>query len=199
MRRSHNRGLSAATDVIHGGALSPEIAHVLRPHMAKVFWDDVVGEQVSGATQVLAIRSGNTLVVRAKSSVWANELSLLKTDILNRLNRAIGGGRVLTDLRFEVGKLDPKPVPEVPDPKPERSDLDAIRLPVDVLQRISKATGGIDDDGLRDKVSSVLTRVAQADAWKREQGWKPCERCGTLAKPSEHRSAHLCSVCWFRR
>ena len=195
MRRLQKTGLSAAFDVIQSSLLSANLAQQLRPHMAKVYWDEVVGPQVSGATQVLSVRGGDMLVVRAKNSVWANELTLLKTDILSRLNRAIGGGRVLNDIRFEIGKLDPKPEPEVEEILPQRSDLEAMPLSVEVQRRIARAAGSIGDDDLRAKISGVLTHVAQADAWKREQGWTGCERCGTLCQPSEAREAHLCPVC----
>lgn len=175
--------------------MSPEMALALRPHMAKVYWDEVVGPQVSGATQVLAVRGGNTLVVRAKSGVWANELTLLKTDIILRLNRAIGGGRALADIRFEIGKLDPKPIPPADEPLPTRTDLDAIALPIDVQRRIASAAGAIVDDDLRSKIAETMTRAAQADSWKREQGWIPCTRCGSLAKPTGGRKEHRCPVC----
>jgi len=163
--------------------------------MAKVYWNEVVGPQVSGATQVLRVQAGNTLVVRAKNSVWANELTLLKTDILSRLNRAIGGGRVLSDIRFEIGKLDPKPEPAAAEVWPQDSDLDAMLLSIDTQRRIARTVGSIGDVELRAKISGVLTRVAQADAWKREQGWTACGRCGTLCQPSEGQEEHLCPVC----
>lgn len=194
MRRSQKSGLSAAFDVIQSGLLSADLAQALRPHMAKVYWEGVVGPQVSGATQVLSVRGGDTLVVRTKNSVWANELTLLKTDILSRLNRAIGG-RVLTDIRFEIGALEPKPVEAVKEPLPTMSDLESIALPVDVQRRIADAAVEIGDDALRDRIQAALTRVAQADAWKRGQGWTACARCGTLTKPVEGRGEHLCPVC----
>jgi predicted nucleic acid-binding Zn ribbon protein len=160
--------------------------------MAKVYWEAVVGPQVSGATQVLAVRGGDTLVVRAKSSVWMNELTLLKTDILSRLNRAIGGGRALNDIRFEIGALDPKTQAPVETPLPETADLEAFALPLDICERIARTAEGIVDDDLRVRVRRGLTRAAQADVWKRSHGWTPCARCGTLAQPAHDR---LCPVC----
>jgi predicted nucleic acid-binding Zn ribbon protein len=194
MRRFQKQGLSAAIDVIEAGLLSANLAQALRPHMAKVYWEGVVGPQVSGATQVIAVRGGDTLVVRTKNSVWANELTLLKTDILSRLNRAIGG-RVLTDIRFEIGPLNPKvePPPDIPMPTP--AELAAMALPLDVQQRIARSAGAIGDEDLRVRVHRGLTKAAQADEWKRSQGWTPCRRCGTLARPVEGREDHLCPVC----
>ena len=73
-----------------GSLKSQELAAALRPHLAKVHWAEVVGPQVAGVTQVEAVRSG-VLFVRVKNSVWANELTLLKDDMVRRLNQKLGG------------------------------------------------------------------------------------------------------------
>ena len=82
---------------------SQELAAALRPHLAKAHWAGVVGPQVAGVTQVEAVRDG-VLYVRVKNSVWANELTLLKDDMLRRLNAKLGG-RVLTDIHFKASGL----------------------------------------------------------------------------------------------
>ena len=46
---------------------------------------------------------GSTLIVEVSEPAWINELSMRKTDIINRLERAVGE-RVVTDIRFEVKK-----------------------------------------------------------------------------------------------
>ena len=76
---------------------------MLRPHLAKVHWEGVVGPQVAGVTQVEFVRDG-VLFVRVKNSVWANELTLLKEDMLRRLNSKLGG-RILTDIHFKASRL----------------------------------------------------------------------------------------------
>lgn len=208
MRRHRQSGLSAASQIIEAGLISADLARALRPHMAKVYWEGVVGPQVSGATQVLAVRGGDTLVVRTKSSVWMNELTLLKTNILSRLNRAIGG-RVLTDIRFEIGQLDPKPAPG--DGAPIDPNIDAIALPLDAQLRIDRAAAEIGDEALRERIRRGLTRAAQSDEWKRSHGWTACRRCGSLAEPVEAARGgvsptavdgeidHLCPICRIDR
>ena len=69
----------------------------------KVFevWEEVAG---NAAVHSNAFRfRGSTLVVEVDSPVWLNELSMRKTEILNRLERA-AGERVVTDIRFETKK-----------------------------------------------------------------------------------------------
>lgn len=188
-------GVSSAMQAIEAGLVHADLARAIRPHMATVYWDDVVGPQVAGATQVLAVRGGDTLVVRTKNGVWANELTLLKTDILKRLNRAIGG-KVLADIRFEIGVLDrrteaPADVEELPDP----ADIDATPLPPGSLRRISAAASAITDPDLAIRVRRSLERIAQAEAWKTAHGWIPCPRCTALTSPAEASSDGLCAMC----
>lgn len=69
----------------------------------KVFlaWDEAVGD-AAPHTNPFRFR-GSTLVVEVSEPAWLTELSMRKTDILNRLERAVGE-RVVKDLRFEVKK-----------------------------------------------------------------------------------------------
>ena len=97
----HTKSLASAANAVSSWLGSQELAQALRPHMAKVQWEAVVGPQVAGVTQVEAVRDG-VLFVRVKNSVWANELALLKDDMLRRLNLALGG-RVITDIHFKGG------------------------------------------------------------------------------------------------
>ena len=67
----------------------------------KVFmaWEEAVGDAASH-TYPFRFR-GSTLIVEVNEPAWINELSMRKTDILNRLERAVGK-RVVEEIRFEV-------------------------------------------------------------------------------------------------
>lgn len=175
------RRVVSASSAIHSGLLSADIAQMLRPHMAKPKWANIVGSQVASATQVVAVRNGSTLVVRTKSHVWANELSLLKTDILRRLNNALGGN-IITDIWFEIGPLNPVEEEE-PDIRPSMDELDGIQLSNDALARIAKASSDIADEEMKEKIQRTLLRARQTDQWKRDRGWIPCSECGALIEP----------------
>jgi len=73
----------------------------------KVFfaWEEAVGDAAAYA-EPFRFR-GSTLIVEVTELVWINELSMRKTDILNRLERAVGE-RVVEDLKFEVKKKRPQ-------------------------------------------------------------------------------------------
>lgn len=199
--RRDGHKLTRANDVILSGLASNDLSKALRPHMAKAIWARTVGAQVAGVTQPVAIRGGDVLVVRVKNGVWANELTLLKDDILKRLNRALGGS-VLSDIFFTGGGLRPEePVSEQESsPLPEPQDLDAVPITDAKVLEIEDKVKAVSDPQLRRRMRDNLMRMAQVAEWKRRNGWKPCENCGSLAYPRPDPSEeHLCDVCRIRR
>jgi len=198
--RRDGRRLLAANDVILSG-LPQDLSQALRPHMAKAIWSRVVGPQVAAVTQPVAIRGGDVLVVRVKNGVWANELTLLKDDILTRLNRALGG-KVLSDIYFGASGLRVEEAkPEEPAiPTPTHEDLEAMPIePVRVLE-IEGKVKNIRDAQLRSRMRDNLMRMAQAAEWKRRHGWEPCLDCGTLVYPRHDKPGILlCQVCRIKR
>ena len=57
-----------------------------------------VGKKIADNTTVQDVKHG-TLIVRAKSPAWAQELQLKKEEILSTLNSALGK-RTIKDIRF---------------------------------------------------------------------------------------------------
>ncbi|MDQ2687431.1 MAG: DUF721 domain-containing protein [Armatimonadota bacterium] len=198
---SQKKGLAPALGAVNALLQSQELAQALRPHMAKVRWAEVVGPQVAGVTQVERVQNGTELVVRVKNSVWANELVLLKGDMLRRLNQTLGG-KVLTDIHFKASGLSrakkalERPIPVAPD-APLEEELARIALSPNALLRIEAAVSGIAQPEWRERIRRTLTRAACTEQWKREHGWRPCVRCGSLAVLTLlHADAlHLCPLC----
>lgn len=64
-------------------------------------WEEVAG---NAAPHSHAFRfQGSTLIVEVDSSIWINELSMRKSEFMDRLERAVGE-RVVEDIRFQVKK-----------------------------------------------------------------------------------------------
>jgi predicted nucleic acid-binding Zn ribbon protein len=64
-------------------------------------WTDVVGEALAEECRPVSERDG-AIVVACRSSVWAQELAMMESDLVERLNGALGGAAV-AELRFRVG------------------------------------------------------------------------------------------------
>ncbi len=61
-------------------------------------WAEVVGEKISQVTEVTAVRDG-IMFVSVKSATWRQELSLMKIEIIGRLNGRLGD-KLITDIQF---------------------------------------------------------------------------------------------------
>lgn len=74
-------------------------------HSARVVgvWNEVVGPDVARHTQGFAFREGKELVVFVDTPAWANELSLMSSDLIRKINVRIGEESV-TSLRFTVSR-----------------------------------------------------------------------------------------------
>lgn len=64
------------------------------------FWADVVGEEIAQHSQPTKIQD-QTLFLRVKSNVWANELNLRKGELIQKFNLK-AGEEMISDILFKV-------------------------------------------------------------------------------------------------
>ncbi|GAB4338487.1 MAG: hypothetical protein Kow0037_22550 [Calditrichia bacterium] len=67
-------------------------------HFAFVYWDSAVGKQIAAQTEPKKIVNG-TLFVKVSNTIWRNELTFMKPDIIGKLNHKIGKN-VVKDIKF---------------------------------------------------------------------------------------------------
>jgi hypothetical protein len=93
------------------------------PHV----WAAAVGVRIAERTRPISLESG-VLLVRAATSVWANELSLLSETLVARLRAA---GVSVRAMRFRVGAIDPPDrateVRRAKIPRPQPLDSELVR------------------------------------------------------------------------
>ena len=65
-------------------------------------WAERVGERIADVTRVQGF-DGSTLFVEVRSSAWAMELSLMKRDIIARLNAGRSGARIEKIVFLQAG------------------------------------------------------------------------------------------------
>jgi predicted nucleic acid-binding Zn ribbon protein len=66
-------------------------------------WAEAVGEEIARNSRPTAVK-GPLLLVHVSSSTWLHHLQFLKTDLIARLNAALGHAAV-ADIKFKVGVL----------------------------------------------------------------------------------------------
>ncbi len=66
-------------------------------------WDDTVGEPIAKNAQPAAFK-GKLLLIHVTNSTWIHQLQFLKSDIISRLNAALGKPLV-EEIKFKIGPI----------------------------------------------------------------------------------------------
>lgn len=72
----------------------------LKGYQAINYWEEVVGEEIAQHSQPIKIQD-QTLFLRVKSNVWANELNLRKGELIQKINLKTGE-EIISDILFKV-------------------------------------------------------------------------------------------------
>jgi predicted nucleic acid-binding Zn ribbon protein len=160
--------------------------------LAIAYWPEVVGDRAAAASEANGIRDG-VLFVRTKSSPWSQELSLLKSTIIPKLNKRIGRPAIKDIVFKTAGKWAAPEKHEVP--TADEATLAAIIFTPDEVaaldERLSMLHEEIEDPERRTAIAKRLMRDAQLRHWRLQHGWKICRNCrGEF--PEE---GNLCGFC----
>ena len=155
------------------------LRHKIMEHQALASWDQVVGHHIAASSMAERVRDG-VLFVCCKSSMWSNELSLHKRDIIKRLNAAVGR-QVIKDIRFTArGFREAAGHGREEEQSTEAKGLETVSLPDGDSESARRVAAGAPADELADKIARAVTTSKRLTEFKRREGWKPCPRCGEL-------------------
>ncbi|PMQ02135.1 MAG: hypothetical protein CBR30_00290 [Dictyoglomus sp. NZ13-RE01] len=124
----------------------------LREHLLIEKWDEVVGNVLSQHTNPKSIRNG-ILFVDVDSSIWAQELSLLKHKIIEDLNN-IFSSNIIKDIMFvDKGHTFRKKIKN-------KKVKSRAKLSLQEEERIDKIVESIEDSEIREIVRNYLKSLA---------------------------------------
>jgi predicted nucleic acid-binding Zn ribbon protein len=66
-------------------------------------WTELMGEAIAAVTRPVSMREA-VLTINCSDAIWAEELSLMREDLLERLRGHLGTGAP-TELKFRTGSL----------------------------------------------------------------------------------------------
>lgn len=145
------------------------LGQAFREQEVLLFWDQVVGSNLSRWSQATRFEEGTLVITTASSSV-SSELRLLESQLVRRLNERYGQPLV-SRLRFVPGTIaspasaaETPRCPSVPDPEPEPEDLDAM--------------ADVADPRLREAFARIRRGGINRDATRLESGATSCPHCG---------------------
>jgi predicted nucleic acid-binding Zn ribbon protein len=93
VRRRRPRSISDALRVVRDRSAPETLLAAVQSN-----WRDAVGEQVAAESEPVSERDG-VVTIACQSATWAQELDLLSSELLQRLNGALSGPSVKA-LRF---------------------------------------------------------------------------------------------------
>jgi hypothetical protein len=142
--------------------LSSTLGSVLKSHglqgslgeyRIQVQWDKTVGALIARHARPRSVR-GKKLYLSVDSPAWMQQLSLLKPQLIEKLNGALGKG-MIKDIMLTLGEVDP----------PERAEEEApapMPLSAEERERIEQYVGDIPDPELRDAMRRVIEKDFQS-------------------------------------
>lgn len=196
-RNVRKSGAQGIAKLLGEGMRGLQIERKIMEHTAPLVWAEVVGPQVAGSTQILGVADG-VLRVSAKSAVWANELTFYKADILKRLHLRLTGSPsppyIIKDIHFLNRGIEAKEeelAPRTTIPKPTTDELDDVVLSDEDYAAIDASVATVADEQLRARLRQVRVTDARLKYWRMENGWLPCEVCGTMSPPRIDREGEI--------
>lgn len=157
----------------------------LKSKRALVLWDSAVGPRIAKNTRAKYV-SGGILFVVAKSSVWANQLTFLRTSLIKKLNSLLGEDYI-KDIRFQTGFINIEK-----DLIEEEEDEDyEVNLSMQDYKEAGKLLSPIVDDDIRSSFMDFYLSYKKMINKRIGKGWKTCPYCFCIHDEEES----TCSIC----
>jgi len=138
------------------------------------FWNEAVGENIASHTRPVKVYDGR-MTVFVESPSWTQELTFLKSGIMERLNSTIGK-EVIKDIYFRIGEINPAPLQRsgvkksFPEDKKEKTiDLESVKLDKEKRKRIEESLEKIEDPEIRKILKNFLTKEAKYETTRDKQ------------------------------
>jgi len=145
-------------------------------------WENVVGEMVSKHSRPDRI-VGGILYIEVKNSSWINEISFLRTDIIDKYNQTLKQ-KYIKDIKFFLKKNDSQNIKSFSTPKKNIKESERLitlkKLPSGEKQDIESSISEIDDEKLRKSLQKFLETSRKKQLALIEKGWKKCIKCNSL-------------------
>ena len=153
-------------------------------------WEKIVGKDI--ALQSIPVSIDNkVLFIAVNSSVWCQHLSMLKDDIIYKINK-FAGILLVEDLKFRNQYYD-KNRNKVIEKKEYNlaNKIAQIKLTKEENENINNLADTINDEELRKNIKNIMRKNIAFNKIKNENNWHKCLKCNTLCAKQEQ----YCTVC----
>jgi hypothetical protein len=117
-------------------------------------WEHIVGAVIARHARPQTVR-GKKLYLSVDSPAWMQQLSLLKPELIEKVNRNLGTGAI-KDITLKLGEIDS---PEV---SPKEAALLRAPLNAEERERVEQYVQGIHDPEIREAIRRVIEKDFQS-------------------------------------
>jgi len=176
-------------NVLDSVLLKKQIYVKIKGNLALLKWNEIVGEKLTNYTTPLFYKE-NKLFIGVISPLFMRELTLMKGDILRKINKSITDSPV-KDIKFKLVSQVRKKGKKV-GKKDEYIFYDNIKLTAEDINWVNLIADKLKvNDALKEKYRELLIFYKKNERLKERIGYKQCIRCGALFKGE----GSLCPIC----
>ena len=152
-KRGKQANLQRLGNVIQGILKKHNILFDSEEQRLLEFWQKAVGPQISVQTRPDRLKR-NTLFVKVSSSVWMQQLHILKQEIIEKINKLLGK-ELIKDIHFSIGEI-PSTIPT----NTYSSSFSPDSYPLKEKDRrlIEKSISSVEDPELKEILRRVMTK-----------------------------------------
>lgn len=158
---------------------------------AMLHWPEIVGRDIAAHAVPVNVQKG-TIVLAVNNSVWCHHLSMMKEEIIDKLNGFIGE-KLITDIRFQAGYLQNDKNINLDNEKMEtiNQKLKLVKLDEAEIEQAGYLVRPVAEEQLQRKLFKIIKKHLAFKKLKKLNNWHKCAACDSLC-PGE---LTYCSVC----
>lgn len=181
------------TDILPKMVESLGIQKQYKTQLILFYWDKIVGPDIAAQSFPVNVEYG-VLFLCVDNSVWCHHLSMMKTDLIQKVNQFIGEALV-RDIRFK-NHLFRRARAEEDGDKEEKSigaQLKRVRLEPEEEWRVDAECADIKEDRVKACISRLYRKHLKFNKLKKNSNWHKCAGCDTLC-PEDRQYCHVCEL-----
>ena len=117
-------------------------------------WDKIVGPAIARHARPQIVR-GNKLFLSVDSPAWMQQLSLLKPELIEKVNKSLGRDAI-KDIALKLGEI------ASPEARPKESALPRVPLNAEERDKIEQYVRDVQDPDVRASIRRVIEKDFQS-------------------------------------
>jgi len=151
-------------------------------------WEEIVGPDISLHTSP-GIVQGGTLFVNVDHSVWCHHLTMMKEDIINKVNnfaiRSFATEKIIRNIRFQAGDLKNNKNGNNLGEEEENQSKPILMVSRQEMQAASQMASLLKNKHLQNKLAKLIGIDLALKKHRQMEQWHVCQNCKSLCPPEE--------------